>query len=339
MLFRILWFTSVCGLLMAAVEINRNALKTFGPLPAEMTSAANPITEAKVQLGRVLYYEPRLSRSQDVSCNSCHALDAYGIDPEPVSTGFKGRKGNRNAPTVYNAAGHIAQFWDGRAPDVEQQAKGPVMNPVEMAMPSEKTAVAVLASMPEYVAMFQRAFPGQADPVTFDNMAIAIGAFERRLVTPSRWDAFLKGTEGALTDAEKAGFNKFVETGCTMCHNGVYVGGNSYQKLGLVEPWPRNADPGRFAVTKNAADRMVFKVPSLRNIDRTAPYFHDGSVAKLPQAIAMMAQYQTGRTLKPAEVESIAAWLRSLTGEIPANYVRQPVLPKSTAATPAPDRS
>jgi len=337
---RILLFTSLCGLLTAAaVQINRNALKMFGPLPAEMVSTANPVTEAKVALGRVLYYEPRLSRSQNLSCNSCHALDKFGIDPEPVSTGYKGQKGNRNAPTVYNAAGHIAQFWDGRAADVEQQAKGPVMNPVEMAMPSEKTVLAVLSSMPEYVTMFKRAFPGQANPVTFDNMANAIGAFERRLVTPARWDRFLKGDEAALTDAEKAGFNKFVETGCTNCHNGVYVGGNSYQKLGLVKPWPRSADPGRYAVTKNAADRMVFKVPSLRNIDRTAPYFHDGSVTKLEEAIAMMAQYQTGKTLKPAEVESIAVWLRSLTGEIPANYIKPPALPKSTAATPKPDLS
>jgi cytochrome c peroxidase len=316
---KIFLFTSLCGLLTAAaVQINQNALKMFGPLPAEMTSAANPVTEAKVTLGRVLYYEPRLSRSQNLSCNSCHALDKYGIDPEPVSTGFKGQKGNRNAPTVYNAAGHIAQFWDGRAPDVEQQAKGPVMNPVEMAMPSEKMVLAVLSSMPEYVAMFKRAFPGQANPVTFDNMAKAIGAFERRLVTPARWD-------------------RFVETGCTNCHNGVYVGGGSYQKLGLVKPWPRTADPGRYGVTKNAGDRMVFKVPSLRNIDRTAPYFHDGSVTKLQEAIAMMAEYQTGKTLKPAEVESIAVWLRSLTGEIPADYIKQPPLPKSTAATPKPD--
>lgn len=341
MLRRILPFVSLCAVLaaVAAVQVNRTAIKMFAPLPAEMTSAGNPITDAKVQLGRMLYYEPRLSRSQDVSCNTCHALDAYGIDKEALSTGFKGQKGNRNAPTVYNAAGHLAQFWDGRAPDVEQQAKGPVMNPVEMAMPSDRTVAAVLTSMPEYVALFRRAFPGQANPVTFDNMALAIGAFERRLVTPARWDRFLQGNDAALSDLEKTGFNKFAAAGCAKCHNGIYVGGNSFQRLGAVKPWTRGSDPGRFGVTKNDGDRLVFKVPSLRNIERTAPYFHDGSVATLREAIRLMALHQTGRTLAPADVDSIATWLRSLTGEIPVEYIKPPALPKSTAGTPKPVRS
>lgn len=323
----------------AAAEIDPARLKTFQPLPEAMLSAKNPVTEAKVALGRMLYYEPRLSKNHDVSCNSCHSLTGYGVDQQPVSDGHRGLKGNRNAPTVYNAAGHVAQFWDGRAPDVEEQAKGPVMNPVEMAMTSDKAVVAVLKSMPEYVAAFKKAFPGPADPVSFNNMARAIGAFERRLVTPSRWDKLLKGDNSALTDQEKAGFNKFLEAGCSSCHRGTYLGADSYQKLGLVKPWTHTADLGRYAVTKKDADKLVFKVPSLRNIDKTAPYYHDGSVKTLEEAVRLMALHQNGRQLKPLEVQSIVTFLKALTGQIPVEYVKQPVLPKSTAATPKPDPS
>src|SRR5690242_10594729 len=186
---------SVTYLLSASgkVQVNADALKMFAPLPAVMTSSDNPVSDAKLGLGRILYYDPRLSANQKISCNTCHPLDAYGAEPKAVSTGFKQQKGNRNAPTVYNAAGHFVQFWDGRAPTVEEQAKGPITNPVEMAMPSEQTAIAVLKSIPDYTEKFRKAFPGQDNPVSFDNMAIAIGAFERMLVTPSRWDKFLKG--------------------------------------------------------------------------------------------------------------------------------------------------
>ena len=192
----------------------------------------------------MLYYEPRLSKGQDISCNSCHMLDKYGVDLQPTSDGHKGKQGDRNSPTVYNAAGHFVQFWDGRAADVEEQAKGPVMNPVEMAMPSEKRVVAVLKSIPEYVELFKQAFPEDKDPVSYRNMARAIGAFERKLVTPSRWDKFLRGDSRALTNEEKAGFNLFMETGCQACHMGTYLGGNMYQMLGLAKPWPDASDPG-----------------------------------------------------------------------------------------------
>lgn len=318
----------------AAVDVDPARLKMFAPLPEVMTAPKNPVTEAKVTLGRMLYYETRLSKNHNVSCNSCHLLDRYGVDEQQVSDGHRGQKGTRNAPTVYNAAGHFVQFWDGRAPDVEEQAKGPVLNPVEMAMSSEKDVVAVLKSMPEYVAAFRRAFPGQADPVTFDNMARTIGAFERKLVTPCRWDKFLKGDKAALTDAEKAGFNQFVETGCVTCHAGSYLGANSFQKLGLVKPWTHLSDLGRYAVSKQDADKLTFKVPSLRNIEKTAPYFHDGSVATLEQAVRLMAEHQNGKQLKPPEVRSIVTFLKALTGEIPADYIKPPVLPKSTSATP-----
>ena len=312
-------------------------LDNFAPLPQVMTSEANPVTEAKIELGRMLYYEPRLSRGQDVSCNTCHPLAQYGAESEPVSTGFKGLKGNRNAPTVYNAAGHFVQFWDGRAPDVEEQAKGPVMNPVEMAMPSQERVVAVLESIPGYVRLFEKAFPEKNDPVTFDNMAKAIGAFERKLVTPSRWDRYLRGDEKALTGAEKAGLDKFIAAGCVTCHNGAYLGGELYEKLGTVRPWKDASDPGRFQVTKAEADKLVFKVPSLRNIEKTGPYFHNGSVNDLGEAVRLMGLHQLGQELTAADTHAIMAWLKTLTGDIPHKYIREPRLPKSTAKTPKPE--
>ena len=319
-----------------SVVVDPAQLKMFAALPDAVDSQTNPITEAKVNLGRMLYYDPRLSKNQDVSCNTCHDLAKYGVDGQPVSDGEKGQKGTRNAPTVYNAAGHFVQFWDGRAPDVEEQAKGPVLNPVEMAMSSDKAAVAVLKSMPEYVDAFQKAFPAHKDPVTFENTARAIGVFERRLMTPSRWDKFLNGDPAALSNAEKAGFNKFMGVGCQACHAGAYLGGEVYQKLGTVKPYPDTSDAGRQAVTKQESDRLVFKVPSLRNIDKTQPYFHTGKVATLDEAVKEMGEYQLGKQLTDNEVASIATFLKALTGEIPAEYIKPPELPKSTAKTPKP---
>ena len=318
------------------VEVNAEAVRLFAPLPAVMETSANPVTDAKVTLGRMLYYEPRLSASQQISCNTCHGLDVYGAEQKAVSTGHKGQKGKRNAPTVYNAAGHFAQFWDGRAPTIEEQAKGPILNPIEMAMPSNVAAVQVVKSVPEYEAFFQTAFPGEKDPVTYDNIGLAIGAFERKLVTPSRWDGFLQGKQSALTDAEKAGFNTFAATGCQFCHYGAYVGGASFQKLGVVKPWANQDDEGLYQLTKDDNDKMVFKVPSLRNIKKTGPYFHDGSVATLEQAIHNMALHQRGVNLTDAQVKSIVAWMDSLTGPLPSTYIKQPILPQSTAETPRP---
>jgi len=329
----------VATLTATAAEIDSAKLAAFQPLPAAMGSSKNPTTEDKVRLGRMLYYEARLSRNQEISCNSCHMLDKYGVDHERFSTGFKGQKGTRNSPSVYNAAGQIAQFWDGRAADVEEQAKGPVLNPVEMATLNAQAAVAVLKSMPEYVAAFRKAFPGQADPVTFDNMAKAIGAFERNLVTPSRWDKYLKGDKAALTAEEKAGFNKFVDTGCQACHMGAYVGGQMFQKLGLAKPYPDKSDLGRFTVTKQESDQMMFKVPSLRNVANTAPYFHNGSSATLEDAVRKMAEYQLGRKLTDSDVKLIVTWLKSLTGQLPMEYIKAPALPKSTSRTPKAVRS
>jgi len=337
----VLWMLALgtdCGRKPSAA-VDPAMLKVFEPLPEVVVASYGSPSEELIALGRMLYYDPRLSKSQQISCNTCHDLNKYGVDNEPVSDGHKGQKGDRNSPTVYNAAAQFAQFWDGRAADVEEQAKGPVLNPVEMAMPSDKLVIAVLRSIPEYVDAFRRAFPKEKDPVNIDNMARAIGAFERGLLTPARWDKFLKGDAHALTFEEKAGLNAFLDVGCQVCHSGALLGGNMFQKLGLMKPYPDQSDPGRYGITKNEADRMVFKVPLLRNVEKTAPYFHNGKVATLEQAVQEMADYQLGRTLSRKETEAIIAFLKSLTGEIPLDYIKQPELPKSTPRTPKPDLS
>lgn len=321
----------------ASDEINPAALKIFAPLPESVPGISGLPTEAQISLGRMLYFDPRLSKDQTISCNSCHPLASFGMDEQSTSEGYRGQHGNRNAPSVYNAAGHFTQFWDGRAADVEEQAKGPVRNPIEMAMPSERDVLAVLESMPEYGAAFQRAFPQDPKPVCLDNLGIAIGAFERKLLTPGRWDRFLRGDQAALTAGEKSGLQAFLASGCQSCHAGAYLGGSSFQKLGVAKPYPDNSDPGRFNVTGNEADRMFFKVPSLRNIAMTGPYFHNGGVASLSEAVAQMAEYQRGRKLSERQVAEIVTWLGALTGEIPGEYIKEPVLPKSTPATPRPE--
>jgi cytochrome c peroxidase len=307
-------------------------LEVFGRLPASMPATEDPAPAARVALGRMLYYDTRLSIDSSVSCNTCHPLSAYGVDHRPVSVGVRGQLGSRNAPTVFNAAGHLAQFWDGRAATVEEQAKGPILNPVEMGMPSGDAVVQRLRALARYSAAFAAGFPGQAEPLTYDNVGEAIGAFERRLVTPSRWDAFLAGDTAALTPAEKKGLDTFGALGCPACHRGIYVGGGMYQKVGLVEPWPEQGDLGRYVVTHRRADRLVFKVPSLRNVERTAPYFHNGQVATLEDAVRRMARYQLGRELRDAEVASVVAWLKSLTGTMPQDYITPPEFPGVTAS-------
>ena len=308
----------------ATSQIPQALLSPFAPLPHGFAAEVRP---ALVDLGRMLYYDPRLSRDGTISCNSCHALDQYGVDHQPVSKGVGGQHGDRNSPTVYNAAPQVAQFWDGRARDLEDQATAPILNPIEMAMPSDHAVVDALRGVPAYVEAFQRAFPGNPDPVTFPNVARAIGAFERGLVTPSRWDDFLRGDTQALTDAEKTGFLKFVQLGCSKCHEGVLVGGTSFRKLGVHKKFPDSSDPGRFKITHNPDDKMFFKVPTLRNIAMTGPYLHNGSISTLEQTVITMGRYQLDKKLKDDEVASIVAWLKSLTGNIPAEYIRQPPLP------------
>ena len=314
------------------------AKQIFGPLPMEAPNPENPVTQAKVELGQKLYFDARLSKNHDVSCNSCHPLDRFGADGEPTSPGHKGQRGDRNSPTSLNAALHVAQFWDGREPDVERQALGPPLNPVEMAMGSREDVETMLRSIPAYGPMFAEAFPGEAQPVTFENMGRAIGAFERRLITPGRFDAFMKGDREALTEPEREGLRTFVQTGCITCHIGPAVGGGMYQKLGLIQPY-ETEDTGRFKVTGREADRTVFKVPALRNVVETAPYFHDGSVPTIEEAVRLMGRHQLGRELDDATVDSIVAFLRSLTAEPDPQLTAQPLLPDSGPNTPAPDPS
>jgi cytochrome c peroxidase len=319
------------------VQIDSAKLDLFGALPPAMESKANPLTEEKVLLGRTLFYDARLSKNQDLSCNSCHDLEKYGVDGKDVSLGHKAQKGDRNSPTVYNSAAQFVQFWDGRAETVEDQAKGPVLNPVEMALPNAARVAEIFKSMPAYVDLFKKAFPDDAEPVTFDNVAKAIGAFERKLVTPSRWDQFLKGEKAAISEDEKKGFLKFVDVGCPTCHVGPLAGGTMYQKLGKEKPWPNQKDLGRSKVTKSASDDMMFRVSQLRNVQQTAPYFHDASAKTLEEAVKMMGTYQLKKDLSDEDVKSIVTWLNALTGPIPAEYIKKPALPAPGPKTPKAD--
>lgn len=286
----------------------------FAPLPDQAPAIENPLSQEKIALGKSLYFDTRLSKDQKISCNSCHNLSTFGVDNEPTSPGHLGQRGNRNSPTTFNAALHMAQFWDGRAGTVEQQALGPILNPKEMAMESEAKVIERLKADPKTVAAFKAAFPGEKNPLTYANVGKAIGAFERTLITPSRFDEFLKGKEDALTAQEKNGAKLFVQSGCIACHNGATIGGQMYQKLGLVKEYPTN-DLGRFEHTKNESDKKLFKVPSLRNVTKTGPYYHDGSVASLESAVSLMAEHQLGKQLPTEEVADIVAFLGALTAE------------------------
>ena len=307
------------GTLLAAdapkpAEVRAKVTAFLKPLPEKMPGAEKD-TPALVELGKDLYFEKKLSANNSQSCNSCHAVDQNrgGVDNEPTSPGAFGKRGGRNSPTSLNAGFHVAQFWDGRAADLAAQAKGPILNPIEMAMPSEEEVIKKLSAIPEYPKAFSKAFPGDAKPVSYDNLAKAIAAFERTLVTHDRFDDFLKGNDSALSNAEVEGLNTFVSVGCVACHNGPLLGGNSYQKMGAVNAYANTEDLGRFSVTKDEADKFKFKVPSLRNIALTAPYFHDGKSATLEDAVRQMAWLQLGRKLEDKEVDSIVSFLKTLS--------------------------
>jgi cytochrome c peroxidase len=309
----------------------------FRQTAAEARATPPKDTPEQIALGRMLFFENRLSKNHDLSCNSCHDLATFGVDGKPTSEGHKGQKGSRNAPTVFHASGHVAQFWDGRAATLEDQAKGPVLNPMEMAMPDEGRILATLGSMPEYVKAFKASYPSEKKALSVNNAARAIAAFERQLITKSRFDRFLAGEDEALTAQERRGLERFASLGCTTCHNGPSVGGNSFQKLGVMEEYPTE-DKGRFGVTQNDEDVRKFRVPTLRNVAKTAPYFHDGSVPDLPTAVRLMGKHQLGEALSDTEVEDIVAFLESLTGDLPSSdLISAPELPRSTAKTPKPD--
>jgi cytochrome c peroxidase len=310
----------------SAKSFNPRLLRRFKVVRTSLGDEATPASPEQIALGRMLYFEKRISRTKELSCNSCHPLDRYGADGEATSLGHDGGRGTRNSPTVYHAAGSFAQFWDGRALNVEEQAKGPILNPVEMGMRDGREVEQVLAAIPGYKDAFAKAFPGEKKPLSYDNVGRAIGAFERGLVTPSRWDDYLGGKKEALSAAELEGLRVFTNVGCMVCHTGEFVGGSMFAKVGAVEPWPNQKDQGRYEVTKKPEDKMLFKVPTLRNVEHTAPYFHDGSASTLDQAVRKMGKHQLGLDLSADEVTSIVAWLKSLTGKLPSEYIAAPAL-------------
>ena len=305
-------------------ELQEQALNLFGKLPKEANKGGYSSSKELIALGKKLYFETKLSKDNTISCNSCHNIEnGTGVDNLPVSPGNdEGTFGGRNSPTTLNAALHMAQFWDGREPDVEAQAGGPILNPVEMAMPSKQAVVDRLSKSDDiYPQLFSFAFPHEENPITYENLQKAIGAFERTLITPSAIDLFIRGDENALNAQEKRGLESFISIGCTTCHSGPAIGGNMYQKFGVYGNYwdytnSAKIDEGRFEVTKNEADKYMFKVPGLRNIAKTAPYFHDGSVKDLEKAVKIMAQSQLNRELTNKETKDIVAFLNSLSGDV-----------------------
>ncbi len=322
----------------AASDLRERAQDMFAPLPSTIPALNdNVITDEKIDLGKALFFDPRMSASGVFSCNSCHNLATGGDDNMETSIGHAWQKGPRNSPTVLNAVFNDAQFWDGRAADLAEQAKGPVQAGVEMANTPDNV-VNTLNSMPQYVEWFEASFPQEAAPVSFDNFAKAIEAYEATLITPAPFDAWLNGDDGALSDEQVAGLELFMEKGCSACHNGVNLGGNGYYPFGLIEKPGADVlppdDRGRFAVTETADDSYVFRAAPLRNIDQTAPYFHSGKVWDLKVAVQIMGTSQLGTEINDQETDQIVAFLGALTGKMPE--VVYPVLPAETLKTPRP---
>ncbi|TCZ57210.1 cytochrome-c peroxidase [Roseicella aquatilis] len=321
-------------------DLQKAAAQAFKPIPAMVPSVqGNPVTREKIDLGRMLFFDPRISASGILSCNSCHNLAMGGGDNVETSIGHGWQRGGRNSPTVLNSVFNAAQFWDGRAADLRSQATGPIQASVEMAA-TPAHVMSVLGSIPEYQQRFATAFPGEQAPLSFDNLAKAIEAFEATLITPhSRFDQYLEGNKAILTAQEKQGLKLFMETGCVACHNGINLGGQDYFPFGVVEKPGADilppGDRGRFQVTRTASDEYVFRAVPLRNVALTAPYFHTGKVWDLEQAVSIMGVSQLGKELNKEEVAAITAFLRTLTGEQPR--VELPVLPASTATTPHPE--
>jgi cytochrome c peroxidase len=301
--------------------------------PIQPLAPPKQINLGMAELGKKLYFDPRLSKSGFISCNSCHNLSMGGTDNIPTSIGDKWQQGPINAPTVLNSSLNVAQFWDGRAADLKAQAGGPIANPGEMAF-SHTLAINVLESIPGYQREFKQVFG--TDKITIDEVTAAIAEFEKTLVTPnSRFDQWLLGKKDALTPEELAGYKLFKESGCVACHNGPAVGGSSFQKMGVVEPYKAQSPAeGRIAVTGKDADRFNFKVPTLRNVEMTYPYFHDGAANTLPEAVETMGRLQLGKKFTPKENAEIVAFLKTLTGDQPSFQL--PVLPPSSDQTPRP---
>jgi cytochrome c peroxidase len=288
LLFSFIAVAAAIGAARAEIDmkaLRENSRELIGPIPERMPGTEKD-TPAMVKLGEKLFFEKRLSQNNSMSCNSCHQVDRQrgGVDNEPTSPGAFGKRGGRNSPTVLNAGFQMAQFWDGRAENLEGQAKGPILNPIEMAMPSDKEVLERLKAAPEYKEMFATAFPASAEQISYDNVARAISAYERTLITRDRFDDWQRGEDKALNEPELRGLNLFLSTGCATCHNGPVLGGNQFQKVGLVNPY-ETSDAGRYDVTKDESDKHKFKVPMLRNIALTGPYFHDGKQKTLEESV------------------------------------------------------
>lgn len=314
---------------LAGVSIGWAAMdEPIKPIPA-----AKVTDPALVELGKKLFFDPRLSKSGFISCNSCHNLSMGGSDNLKTSIGHNWKQGPINSPTVLNASLNIAQFWDGRAKDLQAQAAGPIDNPGEMGS-THGLAVEVLQSIPAYATDFKKSFG--TDKIVIAQVTKAIAAFEETLVTPNaRFDKWLAGDKKALSSNELAGYQLFKDSGCVACHNGPAVGGSSYQKMGVVTPYKTsNPAEGRFAVTGKDADRFNFKVPTLRNVEMTYPYFHDGAANTLTEAVDTMGRIQLGKKFTVNENASIVAFLKTLTGDQP-NF-KLPALPPSSDTTPLP---
>jgi len=337
MLNVVLLLLMFCSLSLAVAaapddDLIKKAKEVLGPLPASMPSEQNPITPEKVKLGKILFYESRISIDGTVSCAKCHPVSLYAVDGLRKAIGNNCKENPRNSPTIFNAASQISAHWIGNRTSVEDQARQSVTGPPAFGMPSNESAEKILRNMKEYVSLFKAAFPGEKDPVTIDNFAKAVGAFERTLMTPAPFDAFVKGDAKALTEKQKRGLKTFFETGCMACHFSPYVGGQMYQTFGVFEPYGNytksaTIDEGRYAVTKNQADKYVFKVPVLRNVAMTPPYFHDGSVDRLEEAVRIMGKIQLLKDLSKEEVADITVFFDSLTGQIPDDVMRVPLLP------------
>jgi cytochrome c peroxidase len=322
-----------------ASDLLTRAQQTFEPIPSRAPGVSdNSLSEDRVELGRMLFFDPRLSASGVISCHTCHNLSTGGDDNLPTSVGNLWKRAKRNAPTVFNAVYNKAQFWDGRAKDLKTQAKGPIRGGVSMANKPE-FLVATLKSMPEYRERFARSFPGEADSVSFDNAVSALEAFEATLITPGApFDRFLRGDETALSDQEKRGLALFMDRGCSNCHSGKNLGGQEYYPFGLVKRPDADVlppeDKGRYKITKTASDEYVFRAAPLRNVALTAPYFHSGQVWDLKEAVSIMGTAQLGAELTDPEADDITAFLRTLTGQPPR--IEYPILPVETRDTPRP---
>jgi cytochrome c peroxidase len=313
------------------------ARQVFQPLPKDMSPAGAAVNKDLVALGRMLFFDPRVTADSNVSCATCHQPALYGTDARPTSIGVQQRQHPRNAPTILNAALTFVNHWRGDRESLEDQAKQALESPITSGL-DEHDVVDRLRRIGGYAPLFEAAFPKDTHPITIKTMAMAIAAYERTLVTPSRFDAYLAGDVAALSPAARAGLQSFIRVGCATCHSGVGIGGGMYQKFGIVEDYwiatgSRTIDKGRTDVTKDSADLYVFRVPSLRNVAMTAPYFHDGSVATLADAVRVMARVQLGLKLSDPEVNDIVAFLGSLTGNLPPEFAAAPVLPPAAVIT------